>query len=117
MMDNKLVGNVSNEELKQQLMENPDFAGGWTGEDRECTFFGLRRDLEAQELTMLFQNSDGLDEIVYIALMPSVEPRHYDAWMRKPGEDCMTLVLHCKAADLHEMHHQLMLRLPELQMI
>ena len=117
MMDNKLVGNVSNEELKQQLMENPDFAGGWTGEDGECTFFGLRRDLEAQELTMLFQNSDGLDEIVYIALMPSVEPRHYDAWVRKPGEDGMSLVLHCKAADLHEMYHQLMLRLPELQMI
>ena len=117
MMDNKLVGNVSNEELKQQLMENPDFAGGWTGEDGECTFFGLRRDLEAQELTMLFQNSDGLDEIVYIALMPSVEPRHYDAWMRKTGEQNMRLVLHCKAADLHEMHHQLMLRLPELQMI
>ena len=59
---------------------------------------------------MLLQDSDGRDEIVYITLMPSAEPRHYDAWMRKPGEDSMRLVLHCKAADLHEMFHQLQLK-------
>ena len=100
----------TNEELKQELMEDPDFTGGWTGEDFECTFYGVERDLEARELTMRLQNSEGRDEIVYITLMPSVEPRHYDAWMRKPGADSMRLVLHCKAADLHEMFHQLQLK-------
>ena len=38
MMDNVMN---TNEELKQQLMEDPDFAGGWTGEDGECIFFGF----------------------------------------------------------------------------
>ena len=99
----------TNEELKQELVENPDFVGGWNGEDWECTFYGTSRDLEARELTMLLQDSEGRDEIVYIALLPSVAPRHYDAWMRKVGEDSMRLVLHCKAADLHEMFHQLQL--------
>ena len=96
--------------IKKSLLEDYDFAGGWTGDDFECTFYGTSRDLEARELTMLLQDSDGRDETVYIILMPSAEPRHYDAWMRKPGEDSMRLVLHCKAADLHEMFHQLQLR-------
>ena len=107
MMDNVIN---TNEELKQELVENTDFAGGWTGEDFECAFYGVERDLEARELTMLLQDSEGRDETVYIILMPSAESRHYDAWMRKPGEDSMRLVLHCKAADLHEMFHQLQLR-------
>lgn len=101
---------MDNEERKQELMENPDFAGGWTGDGFECTFYGTSCDLEARELTMLLQDSEGRDETVYITLMPSVEPRYYDAWMRKPGEDSMRLVLHSKAADLHEMFHQLQLR-------
>ena len=101
---------MDNEERKQELMENPDFAGGWTGDGFECTFYGTSCDLEARELTMLLQDSEGRDETVYITLMPSVEPRYYDAWMRKPGEDSMRLVLHSKAADLHEMLHQLQLR-------
>ena len=96
--------------IKKSLLEDYDFAGGWTGDDFECAFYGVERDLEARELTMLLQDSDGRDEIVYITLMPSAEPRHYDAWMRKPGEDSMRLVLHCKAADLHEMFHQLQLK-------
>ena len=96
--------------IKKSLLEDCDFAGGWTGDDFECAFYGVERDLEARELTMLLQDSDGRDEIVYIILMPSAEPRHYDAWMHKPGEDSMRLVLHCKAADLHEMFHQLQLR-------
>ena len=96
--------------IKKSLLEDYDFAGGWTGDDFECAFYGVERDLEARELTMLLQDSDGRDEIVYIILMPSAEPRHYDAWMRKPGEDSMRLVLHCKAADLHEMFHQLQLK-------
>ena len=96
--------------IKKSLLENYDFVGGWTDEDFECAFYGTSRDLEARELTMLLQDSDGRDEIVYIILMPSAEPRHYDAWMRKPGEDSMRLVLHCKAADLHEMFHQLQLK-------
>ena len=95
--------------IKKSLLEDYDFAGGWTGDDFECAFYGVERDLEARELTMLLQDSDGRDEIVYITLVPSAEPRHYDAWMRKPGEDSMRLVLHCKAADLHEMFHQLQL--------
>ena len=107
MMDNVID---TNEELKQELAENPDFAGGWTGDDFECTFYGTSRDLEARELTMLLLDSEGRDEIVYITLVPSAESRHYDAWMRKPGEDSMRLVLHCKAADLHEMFHQLQLK-------
>ena len=101
---------MDNEERKQELMENPDFAGGWTGGGFECSFYGVERDLEVRELTMLLQDSDGRDELVYIILMPSAEPRHYDAWMRKPGEDSMRLVLHGKAADLHEMFHQLQLK-------
>ena len=96
--------------IKKSLLEDYDFAGGWTADDFECAFYGVERDLEARELTMLQQDSDGRDEIVYITLMPSAEPRHYDAWMRKPGEDSMRLVLHCKAADLHEMFHQLQLK-------
>ena len=96
--------------IKKSLLQDYDFAGGWTGDDFECAFYGVERDLEARELTMLLQDSEGRDEIVYITLMPSVEPRHYDAWMHKPGEDSMHLVLHCKAADLHEMFHQLQLR-------
>ena len=96
--------------IKKSLLQDYDFAGGWTGDDFECAFYGVERDLEARELTMLLQDSDGRDEIVYITLMPSAEPRHYDAWMRKPGEDSMRLVLHCKAADLHEMFHQLQLK-------
>ena len=96
--------------IKKSLLEDYDFAGGWTGEDFECAFYGTSCDLEARELTMLLQDSDGRDEIVYIILMPSAEPRHYDAWMHKPGEDSMRLVLHCKAADLHEMFHQLQLK-------
>ena len=107
MMDNIMY---TNEELKQELVENPDFAGGWTGDDFECAFYGVERDLEARELTMLLQDSEGRDEIAYITLMPSAEPRHYGAWMRKPGEDSMRLVLHSKAADLHEMFHQLQLK-------
>ena len=107
MMDNVID---TNEEVKQELMENPNFAGGWSGDGFECTFYGTSRDLEARELTMLLQDSEGRDEIVYITLVPSAEPRHYDAWMRKPGEDSMRLVLHCKAADLHEMFHQLQLK-------
>ena len=59
---------------------------------------------------MLFRDSAGAEALMYIVLIPSAEPRHYDAWMRKPGEDSMRLVLHCKAADLHEMFHQLQLR-------
>ena len=96
--------------IKKSLLENYDFAGGWTDEDFECAFYGVERDLEARELTMLLQDSEGRDEIVYITLVPSEEDRHYDAWMRKPGEDSMRLVLHCKAADLHEMFHQLQLK-------
>lgn len=96
--------------IKKSLLQDYDFAGGWTGDDFECAFYGVERDLEARELTMLLQDSDGRDEIVYITLMPSAESRHYDAWMRKPGEDSMRLVLHCKLADLHEMFHQLQLR-------
>ena len=96
--------------IKKSLLEDYDFAGGWTGEDCECTFYGTSRDLEARELTMLLQDSEGRDEIVYITLVPSEEDRHYDAWMRKPGEDGMRLVLHCTAVDLHEMFHQLQLR-------
>ena len=107
MMDNVIN---TNEELKQELVENPDFGGGWTGEDFECVFYGTSCDLEAWDLTMLLQDSEGRDEIAYITLMPSAEPRHYDAWTRKPGEDSMRLVLHCKAADLHEMFHQLQLK-------
>ena len=96
--------------VKNSLLEDCDFAGGWTGDDFECAFYGVERDLEARELTMLLQDSEGRDEIVYITLVPSAEPRHYDAWMRKPGVDSMRLVLHCKAADLHEMFHELQLR-------
>ena len=96
--------------IKKSLLDDYDFNGGWTGEDFECAFYGVERDLEARELTVLLQDSEGRDETVYIILMPSAEPRHYDAWMRKPGEDSMRLVLHCKAADLHEMFHQLQLK-------
>ena len=78
MMDNVMY---TNEEVKQELVENPDFAGGWTGDDFECAFYGVERDLEARELTMLLQDSDGRDETVYIILMPSAELRHYDAWI------------------------------------
>ena len=38
MMDNVMN---TNEKLKQELVENPDFFGGWTGEDFECTFYGV----------------------------------------------------------------------------
>ena len=96
--------------IKKSLLEDYDFGGGWSGDDWECTFYGTSRDLEVRELTLLLQVSDGRDEIVYITLVPSAEPRHYDAWMHKPGEDSMRLVLHCKAADLHEMFHQLQLK-------
>ena len=114
MLDNK---NVESAELRQRLLEDADILGGWMGDDYSVQFYADKRDVDGAELTMLLRDSDGKEELVYIILMPSVEPRHYDAWMRKTGEQNMRLLLHCKAADLYEMHHQLMLRLPELQMI
>ena len=103
-----------NEELKQQLVENFDFEGGWTGSECSGSIYGIRRDLEAREMTMLIRNSYGLDLLVYINLIPSSESRHYDAWIRRAGEEDMHLLFRCKAADLEEMEHQLMLNFPEL---
>ena len=110
MMDNVLEANV---DLRSQLMDDPDIMGGWTGEDWACSYYGNSRDYEGQELTLLLQDTDGKDEIVYIILLPSVAPKHYDAWIRKPGEDSMRLLLRCKAADLYGIYEQLMLRSKE----
>ena len=80
-------------------------------------FFADRREVGVTELPMLFRDSDGAEALMYIVLMPSAESQHYDAWMHKPSEDSMHLLLHCEAADQDEMLHQLSLRLSELHLI
>ena len=102
--------NVSIEEIKKSLMEDPDFEGGWTGAEWQCSIYGSHMEINGEALTMLIRDTEGRDELMYITLMPSIEPRHYDAWIRKPGEDSMQLLLHCKAADAHGMREQLLLR-------
>ena len=114
-MDNNAM--VSNEALKENLLENAKLMGGWTEDDRMVQFFADRREVGVTELTMLFRDSAGAEALVYIVLMPSAEPRHYDTWMRKPDEDSMHLLLCCEAADQDEMLHQLSLRLSELHLI
>ena len=114
MNNNKIA---SNEAMKAKLLEDAKLMGGWTEDDRMVQFFADQREVGMTELTMLFRDSTGTEALVYIVLMPSAEPRHYDAWMRKPGEDSMHLLLHCEAADQDEMLHQLSLRLPELHLI
>ena len=108
---------ASNEVIKAKLLEDAKLMGGWTEDDRMVQFFADRREVGMTELTMLFRDSTGAEALMYIVLIPSVEPRHYDAWMRKPDEDSMHLLLHCKAADLDEMWHQVELRLPEFHLI
>lgn len=107
----------NNEALKENLLENAKLMGGWTEDDRMVQFFADRRKVGVMELTMLFRDSAGAEALMYIVLIPNAEPRHYDAWMRKPDEDSMHLLLHCEAADQDEMLHQLSLRLPELHLI
>ena len=114
-MDNNV--NVSAQSLKETLLENAKLMGGWTEDDRMVQFFADRREVGVTELTVLFRDSTGAEALMCIVLTPSAEPRHYDAWMRKPDEDSMHLLLHCKAADLDEMWHQVELRLPELHLI
>ena len=114
-MDNNVK--VSAQALKENLLEEAELMGSWMEDDRMIQYFADQRDVGGRELTMLIRDLDGAEELMYIVLIPSPEPRHYDAWMRKPDEDSMHLLLHCKAADLHEMWHQIELRLPELYLI
>ena len=114
MNNNKMA---SNEALKANLLEGAKLMGGWTEDDRMVQFFADRREVGVSELTMLFRDSNGAEALMYIVLIPSPDPRHYDAWTRKSGEDSMHLLLRCDAADQDEMLHQLSLRLPGLHLI
>ena len=114
MNNNAMANNVA---LKENLLEEAELMGSWMEDDRMVQYFADQRDVGGRELTMLIRDLDGAEELMYIVLIPNPEPRHYDAWVRKSGEDSMHLLLHCKAADLDEMWHQLELRLPELYLI
>lgn len=95
---------INNEqEIRQRMEEEFDVGGAIIGAE----YIGLKRAIQGTELTLRMYNNEGLDDLVYILLIPSTEPGYYDAWSRRSGVSYYSLMYHCKANNAEEMQERL----------
>lgn len=107
-----IIHEINNErEIRQRMEEEFDLGGAIIGAE----YIGLQRAIQGTELTLRMYNNEGLDDLVYILLIPSTEPGYYDAWSRRSGVSYYSLMYHCKAKDPEEMQQKLFehLRTPD----
>ena len=89
--------------IRQRMEEDFDLGGAIIGTE----YIGLQRDIAGRELTLRMYNDEGLDDLVYVLLVPSTEPGYYDAWSRRSGVSCYSLLYHCRTNNADEMQRQL----------